>query len=397
MARITKRNILTVFLTSIGCIFVLTRLRLLTSECPNCSMSFSESSLTRVSKFSLQSLEKTPPNILSAFSPKRNTNLDSYVEKRSNFPRCSTLENFTKPYFRRIEGEVPCLNKSFFKLYDSKVTDVPMDFSIPGAQICDTKISILFVGPSVVDTETNKARLEIRKTWASKFYGSNWLQASSMKMVFFFGSSGLNDSSLTLLQKESAIFGDIVVGNFNDTYGNLSLKMTVIISWVAKYCPNVEAVVKVDMDTFVNVDLLSALLHELPRKTHPMYVFGKQHKAIIPPVVRTGVWTVPENLYPFAFFPKYIYGHSYVISGPAVNLLASSFPYFPIIPNEDAFVTGIMAMVLNITQFDSPFADKKAFNTVEEFKHNRIVSIILENGEREEVWDQMKTKICFES
>ena len=287
------------------------------------------------------------------------------------------------------------LEKTYFRLNDQKVNDIPQNFSITGSNICDPKFStILFVGPSVVDSETNKGRLEIRKTWASRFYADNWLQTSKTRLVFFFGSLGLNNDQLQTLKNEAGIFKDIVVGDFQDSYGNLSLKMTVIISWVAKYCPNVEAMVKVDMDTFVNVELLLGLLQELPSKTYPNYVLGKQHRISNPPVVRSGRWAVPKSIYRYKNFPTYVLGHSYVVSGSAVKLLAKSFPYFPIIPNEDAFVTGIMPVVLNITRFGSSFADKFTTNWFEDFKKNILVSVILRRKSRGEIWNLIKDQIC---
>ena len=239
--------------------------------------------------------------------------------------------------------------------------------------------------------------MAIRTTWASGFYGNNSLQTSKTRLAFFFGSLGLRHEKLEILKKESDIFKDVVVGNFKDSYGNLSLKMTVIISWVAKYCPNVEAMVKFDMDTFVNVELLLGLLQELPSKTYPKYVLGKQHNHLYPPAVRSGKWAVPESMYPLNRFPKYVLGHSYVVSGSAVKLLAESFPYFPIVPNEDAFVTGIMPVVLNITKFGSSFADTKTRGRHDKLKENMLVSVILKRRRMKGVWNLIKDQKCDHS
>ncbi|RUS75077.1 hypothetical protein EGW08_017154, partial [Elysia chlorotica] len=187
-------------------------------------------------------------------------------------------------------------------------------------------------------------------------------------------------------------YRDIVVGDFKDSYGNLSLKMSVIISWVVKYCPNVEAMVKVDMDTFVNFELLLALLREIPSKTHPKYVLGAQHRLLQPPVVRTGRWAVSQSMYPYKHFPKYLLGHSYVVSGPALKLMAESFPYFPIIPNEDAFITGIMSRVLNITRFNSHFTNQFSKSFYKRFKNNGLINVINLAYSRGFIWQWIKNK-----
>ncbi|RUS88350.1 hypothetical protein EGW08_003921 [Elysia chlorotica] len=244
-------------------------------------------------------------------------------------------------------------SQSYFRLRKSKLNALSEALHIPGDHICTVggQPCVLFVVPSVADYYNAETRVVIRKTWASQFYGKNWLQTSNQRIAFFFGSLGLSAEMRKMLEIESKKYGDIVVAEYNDSYENLSYKMVKIISWVNVFCQGLEIMVKVDMDTFVNVDLLLTLAQTIPAETHPIYVFGHKHELKYPTVVRLGKWAVPEAVYHFHHFPEYIYGHSYVISGPAVKLLAESFPYFPIIPNEDVFITGVMSVVLNITRF----------------------------------------------
>ncbi|KAK3786149.1 hypothetical protein RRG08_057124 [Elysia crispata] len=307
---------------------------------------------------------------------------------------CHPLENITKPYYLYIKDNMTGIDKTFFKLNDSKITEIPMDFSTSGRHICSWTVPRIFFAVLSV-ANASASRLEIRETWASEFYTESWRQLSQRRIAFFFGGAGLSSAQLRSLQDESARFGDIVVGDFNDTYDNLSLKMAVVISWVAQYCPNIEAMVKIDMDTFVNVDALLHLLKELPKDTHKNYVYGNRYNNDQAPVMRTGVWSVPKTIYPFEFFPQYVYGHSYVISGSAVKLLSKSFPYFPIIPNEDAFVTGIMSLVLNITRLDiSAFGDLTKEDAVLTFDRGIDVTVVMKKAKREVVWSTFKRKKC---
>ncbi|GFS17332.1 beta-1,3-galactosyltransferase 1-like [Elysia marginata] len=350
------------------------------------------------------------------------------------------LDNISKPYYHIVEDDKFGMNSTFFKLHSSKVTHIPENFSISGSQVCAGGVpGVLFVVPSVASAASKQTRVDIRETWASAMYGNPSLQTSSTstdasststdasststdasststdasststdtsstststdasltstRLAFFFGSSNLSEEEMQSLKNESDTFGDIVVGDFNDTYENLSLKMAVIITWVASRCPHVKAMVKVDMDTFVNVDILLNLIDQLPAEEHPSFVFGNLHNANHPEVMRTGVWSVTETLYPFEFYPKYVYGHSYVLSGPAVKLLAHSFPYFPIIPNEDAFVTGVMAVVLNITRFyHQSFADEAEINIVDRFDKNILTSALVDSETRWKLWDSLKKR-----
>ncbi|KAK3779818.1 hypothetical protein RRG08_047346 [Elysia crispata] len=219
----------------------------------------------------------------------------------------------------------------------------------------------------------------VRHTWASGFYGKSWLQTSGSRLAFFFGGLGLSERDRERLRVESTTFRSTSYSQTSTTRTpNLSFKMVVIITWVEQHCPDLAAMVKVDMDTFVNVDLLLTLVQKLPAETHPRFVFGHKHEHKYPEVLRVGKWAVPEPVYHFKRFPEYIYGHSYVLSGAAVKLLAESFPYFPIVPNEDVFITGVMSVVLNITRFHhTSFAHPSEKRKLSSLMQNLYVSAIL--------------------
>ena len=55
------------------------------------------------------------------------------------------------------------------------------------------------------------------------------------------------------IQNEHLLYGDIVQGDFVDTYRNLSLKAVVGNLWVSKFCSKAEFVVKTDDDMFVDL------------------------------------------------------------------------------------------------------------------------------------------------
>ncbi|GFR99669.1 beta-1,3-galactosyltransferase 1-like [Elysia marginata] len=309
------------------------------------------------------------------------------------------LENLTTPLYNVVKEKGFCPCGEYFKLRKSKISDIPKNFPISGTSICSgNHPKVLFVVPSVANAKDFKNRLDIRETWASDLYRKDWQQTSRARLVFFFGSSGLKTKELEGLKNESAKYGDIVVAEFHDTYHNLSLKMAVTFTWVAQFCSKVETVIKADMDTFVNVDLMLRLVKKLPISTHPKLVFGKLHVSEHPPALRKGAWAVPESVYPYDEFPRYLYGPSYVVSGPAVRLMAESFPFFPIVPNEDAFVTGVMPAVLNITRFfHKSFAtpDYEKDRTYCRMVQNEFVSTLVIDEKRAKLWAAFKTKQCL--
>ncbi|KAF0040214.1 hypothetical protein F2P81_008449 [Scophthalmus maximus] len=81
--------------------------------------------------------------------------------------------------------------------------------------------------------------------------------------VFLLGRSA--DSVLNkMVEQESRVFHDIVVGNFIDSYHNLTLKTMMGIRWVATFCPPAQYIMKTDSDVIVN---MHNLIYELLKPT----------------------------------------------------------------------------------------------------------------------------------
>ncbi|KAK3762137.1 hypothetical protein RRG08_024947 [Elysia crispata] len=323
---------------------------------------------------------------------KRNLSINIDQTIANNDP----LQNISKPYFSIIKDVKFEINRTYFRPRPKRMSSIPSSFPISSGTVCrPDSPDILFVIPSVATSQAAIERLEIRKTWASGLYGPTWRQTSSARLAFFFGSSGLNAKKMLVLREESLRYGDIVTGDFHDSYQNLSLKMVTIVTWVARHCPSVKAAIKIDMDTYVNVKLLLSLIDQLP-KTHSNYVFGHMHAWQNPSVVRSGGWAVPESLYPFNKFPRYIYGHSYVISGPAIKAMSDLFPSFPIVPNEDAFITGIVTNVLNITRFHhDSFAYLLEKRTLCDMIRGVHVTAVMKKENRIKLWDAFNNGTCL--
>ena len=55
------------------------------------------------------------------------------------------------------------------------------------------------------------------------------------------------------IYKESEKYEDIIQGDFNDTYHNLSYKAVMGNVWVSEFCEQAEFVVKADDDQFIDL------------------------------------------------------------------------------------------------------------------------------------------------
>ncbi len=66
---------------------------------------------------------------------------------------------------------------------------------------------------------------------------------------------------MTKVERESALFGDLVQGDFEDTYYNLTLKTISGMRWVVEKCPKSRFYFLVDDNVYVSPKNLLRLLH----------------------------------------------------------------------------------------------------------------------------------------
>ena len=288
-------------------------------------------------------------------------------------------------------------NQSFFVPRDHVVNKLDPAWLIQAPPCPLNGPSLLVVIPSM-DGDKNK-RKAIRETWAGPAYGRAWpgrqrpLEGYTVKVVFFLGVS--KNSSQQSLFQESSSQQDIVRADFTEAYHNLSLKMSVVLHWVATFCPEARHVIKVDQDTFVNLPLLLDVLELLSAK-RSRFVLGRKHRNTKPPVLRSGKWKVSKDDYPFPLFPRYVYGHSYVISGDAIKLLRDVSQRMPVVPNEDAYVTGILPKSANVTRlYSDRFATLWNLSRCSLANNTDISQTGFRNGAViYQMWDMIKSRKC---
>lgn len=229
-----------------------------------------------------------------------------------------------------------------------RVNPINYEYILEGGDAVCGKQSpfLLIVVPSIPGHfETREA---IRKTYGS--FADNSVYNSGMKgslnvsisLLFVLGNAK-SEVQASLIKNENTIYGDILQGNFTDTYHNLTRKMLLALKWISNYCEGVTYMFKIDEDVFVNIPLLVTYL-----KTQPFvregYIFGKIHAGH--QVMRAGRWAVSEQEYPLPTYPAYAAGNSYVISGHILPLIFFYSEYLPYLSIEDAFITGCLGAVV---------------------------------------------------
>ncbi|XP_059153456.1 beta-1,3-galactosyltransferase 1-like [Physella acuta] len=314
------------------------------------------------------------------------------LEPRSELEELDLLSNLSSKTkeFKEYPGYFS--NFTYFYLNSSRVSDIPSQYSIPGTSVCSGDVDLLVIVISVI--QHSDWRLLIRQTWASPIYDKSWSQKDLVKLVFFFGNEGFTDVENLALFNESKLYGDIVVASFKDSYGNLSLKLATALTWASKHCPHAKFVAKVDMDVFLHIDVLLKLLHSV-LLNYTNFIIGYKHTSQKPAVLRAGKWAVPRDVYPYSYFPNYIFGPSYVLTGSVVHKMAASFPFVHIVPNEDAFITGIMAVRLNITRLgNTAFAYLLRRCTICDLVFRKYLGALYRQNILKQIWENFTTENC---
>ncbi|NXH38453.1 B3G5B glucosaminyltransferase, partial [Dicaeum eximium] len=80
---------------------------------------------------------------------------------------------------------------------------------------------------------------------------------------------------------ESRQHGDILQGDFADTYGNLSRKTLLLLRWARACCAPAPFLLKADDDVFVNVPAVATYLATWPAIPARLYL-GRVHWGVAP-------------------------------------------------------------------------------------------------------------------
>lgn len=189
-------------------------------------------------------------------------------------------------------------------------------------------------------------RTVIRETWGSRRHDTRTF------LLFLLGavnSTNLQDK----LELESKVHGDLLQGNFEDSYRNMTYKHVMALKWFVYKCHGARYLLKTDDDVFVNLPLMNSYL-EAPTELSYQFHRGKLlfcHEIARSKVKRTfrSKWRVSYEEYLDSYFPNHCPGFVILYSADVVFQLyqeAQRQPYFWI---DDVHITGNVATKVNIT------------------------------------------------
>ena len=207
---------------------------------------------------------------------------------------------------------------------------------IEPAQITDQLFILVLINSAAGSHKHYQKRLAIRSTWGKPIGRNQW------KVIFFLGKSNTRETDEHRL-KEAHKYGDIIIGDFPDSYRNITQKLMMAFKWASQQ--NYKYLLKTDDDVYINIPSLIEWIKNQANPTEPLYA-GVLYRAnvIRDPSHRHFVaWKdLPQKSYPW--YPK---GALYVLSSEVVQDMVQITSRVKMITVDDAYV-GILASYLGV-------------------------------------------------
>ncbi|XP_050404508.1 beta-1,3-galactosyltransferase 5 isoform X2 [Patella vulgata] len=190
----------------------------------------------------------------------------------------------------------------------------------------------------VVHTATHhfQRRENIRKTYGSR----DLFLPAEVRVVFLLGKV-TNPKTQDDINREFNKHGDVVQGDFIDSYHNLTIKGVMGLHWVSRYCPHVKYVVKLDDDVIFDMwKFLNVFNANNLYASKTLYCDVSFHGIIR----RVGKWAVPDHIlkglanYPF----PHCYGFVVIISGDVISDLYRATFRVPFFWVDDVYLFGML-------------------------------------------------------
>ena len=253
----------------------------------------------------------------------------------------------------------------------------------------------------LVLTFTTSSRAAIRKagrdTWGGLCSNSKSRapEGPRCQQVFVNGVKPGAASPSQQLMVEHIRFNDILQYDFLDTYRNLTTKTLAAMNFAPRYCPHVPYILKADSDTIVNLPNIMSMLEETKPSRSVLGVIFFYNM----PVLFSGRNGVDKKYYSESVYPPYSSGPCYLVTSDLLGeVLEQASRTYYLVPNEDAFVTGILMQNITMKHIQMHGKWKKNLNedNLCSFKKNSLY--VLQEIHRisliYEAWNKTLNEAC---
>lgn len=197
-------------------------------------------------------------------------------------------------------------------------------------------------------------RAAIRATWGNESWARDF-SSFQVRLVFLLGNCR-SEREETLMQDESRVNNDILQWDLLDNFRNVTLKDVLFLQWFARNCRDVPFIYKGDDDVFVNTpNLIKHLVTNIKGQDRESFMLGWVMKSSKRVDDKSDKYYVPYNLYPHKYYPPYVSGGSFVMSGKLALKLFKATLSTRTFPIDDAFVGVLLKKVGVLPKSDPRF------------------------------------------
>lgn len=123
------------------------------------------------------------------------------------------------------------------------------------------------------------------------------MDAKSLNVQYFFVLGyPKNSKVMDMILDEWNRHEDLIVGNFDDTYDNLTLKSLFALNWVMVNCEG-QWMLYADDDTLVDIERIVAMVIEIKNNDHESIIYGYLQKASRPIRSQKSKWFMPPRVF----------------------------------------------------------------------------------------------------
>lgn len=228
------------------------------------------------------------------------------------------------------------------KLNISPINVQNFTYVISNKEKClNVKPYLLFVVKSEI---TNfERRAVIKKTWGAEKDGE-----ITMKTVFLLGTRPEEAALQAKIFADHRLHGDIVQGDFVDSYFNNTLKTVMGLRWVTEHCSHARFIMFSDDDMFVSPTNVLKLLKSLSKRQLENGVYIGYRFFSAPLRHRNSKWYVSLGEYPYSMYPPYLTAGAYIMSNKTALDMYYGSLYTKHFRFDDIFL-GIIAKKIGLT------------------------------------------------
>ncbi|XP_070541732.1 uncharacterized protein [Ptychodera flava] len=285
-------------------------------------------------------------------------------------------------------------DRHFYLYYQNQTSWQNQEYAFPIANrkfchksltslIDNARKSVLIVVGSL--PENVEARNAIRDTWGRLHENYH----AVMITLFFIGTTtNHTDTVQALVEKESEFRGDIVQTNVSDFLYSATFKTIAIFTWLAKFCDDVNYVIKTDDGTFLNSPMILHYFETSKPPTTDLIAGSVIHSSRPIRDVQSQYYT-PEEVWPNEKFPVYVETPTYLLSMDVVKRVDSVARTTQPVFWEDVFL-GVLLQKLSIKPSELRGFDFKGEKRINcEYGHSLATAFFTPNQMRS-FWRELR-------